>query len=199
MDIEYRTAATLEVRHVQRTIDLIAVPYNESTDVLRRGRWVSESVDPGARSPGCTATSPSTGPTTSRRRSAGSCVPSEGPRGLRAELRISRTAAGDDVLELAADGLLSPSIGFQPLAEDWNHDRPRLKVTRAKLVHIALTGDPAYKGAKVLAVRSQSGEEPERTATPNLDRIRLEMLAARSGVGSSIPIHVVEETLGRVA
>ena len=78
---------------------------------------------------------------------------------MRAELRIARTAAGDDVLELAADGLLSPSIGFQSSGgEDWTADRTAVKVTRAKLVHIALTGDPAYKGAKVLAVRTADGD-----------------------------------------
>lgn len=187
--IQYRTADTLEVRHAQRIIDLIAVPYNEPTDVLRRGRWVTESVDPQA------FTGVHGDVTVNRAHDLESPLgrvaafhPND-PRGLRAELRISRTASGDDVLELAADGLLAPSIGFQSEAEDWSADRSTVRVTRAKLVHIALTGDPAYKGAKVLAVRSQSGEEGERTAipTPNLDRIRLEMLAARTGFDLTSP------------
>ena len=46
--VEFRSVAELEVRHAQRTIELIAVPYNEETEVLRRGRWVTESVDPEA-------------------------------------------------------------------------------------------------------------------------------------------------------
>ena len=46
--LEYRTASTLEVRHGQRTIDLIAVPYDERCEVNRRGRWVTETVDRGA-------------------------------------------------------------------------------------------------------------------------------------------------------
>jgi HK97 family phage prohead protease len=179
--VEYRTAATLEVRHAQRIIDLIAVPYNEPTDVLRRGRWVSESVDPDA------FTGVHGDVTVNRAHDLEaplgrvSAFHPNDPRGLRAELRISRTASGDDVLELAADGLLSPSIGFRPLTEDWNHDRSAVKVTRAQLVHIALTGDPAYKGAKVLAVRT-ADDRPPRVATPNLDRIRLEMLALRAGI-----------------
>jgi HK97 family phage prohead protease len=180
-EIEYRTASTtLEVRHVQRVIDLIAVPYNEPTEVLRRNRWVTESVSPDA------FTGVHGDVTVNRAHDLEAplgrvaAFHPKDPRGLRAELRISRTAAGDDVLELAADGLLSPSIGFQPEAEEWTLDRSAVKVTRAKLVHIALTGDPAYKGAKVLAVRTADGQ-PARPATPRLDRIRLEMLAARGG------------------
>jgi len=42
--IEYRKAATLEVRHAQRTIELIAAPYDEETEVLRGDRVVTESV-----------------------------------------------------------------------------------------------------------------------------------------------------------
>jgi HK97 family phage prohead protease len=180
--VEYRTAGTLEVRHAQRIIDLIAVPYDEPTEVQRRGRWVTESVSPEASTgvPGDVTVNRAH----DREQPLGRVValrPND-PRGLRAELRISRTAAGNDVLELADDGLLSASIGFSPLAEDWSADRRTVKVTKAKLVHIALTGDPAYEGAKVLAVRTAPDGEPARVATPNLDRIRLELLAARAGM-----------------
>jgi HK97 family phage prohead protease len=182
--VEYRAAQTLEVRHAERTIDMIAVPYDEEADVLRRGRWVTESVDPDA------FTGVHGDVTVNRAHDLESPLgrvfkfhPTD-PRGLRTELRISRTSSGDDVLELAADGLLAPSIGFVPLGERWSEDRSAVKVTKARLVHIALTGDPAYKGAKVLAVRSTDvgGPAVERVATPNLDRIRLEMLAGRAGV-----------------
>lgn len=177
--VEYRTAAAMEVRHSQRVIELIAVPYNEPTEVLRRGRMVSETIAPGAFAG-------VHGDVTVNRahdleRPLGrvmSLHPSD-PRGLRAELRISRTDAGNEVLELAGDELLSASVGFQVLAggEEWSPDRRSVKVTRAKLVHIALTGDPAYAGAKVLSVRS-STPAPALSPTPNLDRIRLEERAA---------------------
>jgi len=188
--VEYRTASTtLEVRHAQRMIDLIAVPYDEPTEVLRRGRWVTESVDPQAFAGvhGDVTVNRSHDLENPLGRVA-AFHPGD-PRGLRAELRISRTSSGDDVLELAADGLLSPSIGFSPLpgGEEWTHDRSRVRVTRAKLVHIALTGDPAYKGARVLAVRS-ADETPTRVPTPNLDRIRLEILASRAGVELTSPV-----------
>ena len=185
-DIEYRKAATVEVRHSQRIIDLIAVPYNETTEVLRRGRWVSESVAP-------EAFAAVNGNVTVNRAHdlenplgrVMSFHPKD-PRGLRTEVKISRTAAGDDVLELADDGLLSASVGFRSLTEEWNHDRTAVKVTRAQLVHIALTGDPAYPGAKVLAVRTADAPDV-RTATPNLDRLRLEVLARQHGMDLTSP------------
>jgi HK97 family phage prohead protease len=180
-DIEYRTANTLEVRHAQRVIDLIAVPYNEATDVLRRGRWVVESVDPDAFAGVHGDVTVNRAHDLESPLGRVSSFHPNDPRGLRAELRISRTAAGDDVLELAADGLLAPSIGFQSLGEEWSTDRSAVKVTKAKLVHIALTGDPAYKGAKVLAVRTAAEALP-RVPTPNLDRVRLEMLATAAGI-----------------
>jgi HK97 family phage prohead protease len=181
--IEYRTASAVEVRHAQRTIDLIAVPYNEDTQVLRRGRFVTESIDPGAFSGvhGDVTVNRTHDPEQPLGRVV-SLHPND-PRGLRAELRIARTATGDEVLELADDGLLSPSVGFTPLlpgGEEWTPDRSRVRVTRAKLVHIAMTGDPAYRGARVLSVRS-ADELPAPVATPNLDRIRLELLAERPG------------------
>jgi len=182
--IEYRKASTLEVRHAQRTIELIAAPYDEVVEVEYRGRWITESFDR-------EAFAGVHGEVTVNRahdleQPLGKVVdlhPND-PRGLRAELKISRTAAGNDMLELADDGLLSASVAFRVFAggEQWSIDKRSRKVTRAKLVHIALTGDPAYKGAKVLAVRTADQPPPVRTATPNLDRIRLEMMAEKAGV-----------------
>ena len=179
-DIEYRKANLLEVRHEQRLIDLIAVPYNEETQVMRRGRWVTESMDPAAFE-GVSGDVPvNRAHDVERPLGRVKVFHPNDPRGLRAELRISRTREGDEVLELADDGLLSPSVGFSVLGEEWSGDRQQVRVTRAQLVHIGLTGEPAYKGAKVLAVR-RTDDPPVAVATPNLDRIRLEILAAQSG------------------
>ena len=150
-DIEYRKASTVEVRHSQRIIDLIAVPYNEQIDVMRRGKWVAESIDPDA------FTGVAGGVTVNRAHDPENPLGRvlsfhpQDPRGLRTEVKISRTAAGDDVLELADDGLLSASVGFRSLAEEWNTDR--------------------------------TADEPlPRVSTPNLDRLRLEILAEQSGI-----------------
>jgi HK97 family phage prohead protease len=187
-ELQTRTATTLEVRHAQRTIELIAVPYNEPTDVLRRSRWVTETVSPDAFTGVHGAVSVNRAHDLESPLGWVKSFHPNDSRGLLAELKISKTSAGDDVLELAADGLLAPSIGFMPLpgGEDWNHDRSAVTVTRAKLVHIAMTGDPAYKGAKVLAVRTADAPSV-RTPTPNLDRIKLEMLVAGSGFDLTSP------------
>lgn len=189
-ELEYRTTTAVEVRHAERIIDLIAAPYGEAAQVfLRRvGKWVGERFAP-------TAFVGVAGDVFVNRahdteRPIGRVVkfhPND-PRGLRTELRISKTSEGNDVLELADDGLLSASVGFTVPdgGEQWNADRTERTIVRARLAHIALTGDPAYTGAKVLAVRSAVGAvEPvdvsPPVATPILDRIRLERMLASSG------------------
>jgi HK97 family phage prohead protease len=184
-EIEYRKASTIEVRHAQRIIDLIAVPYGEKAEVFlrRQQRWVVEDFDPGAFTgvTGSVLVNRAHDP----ERPVGRVVnfhPGD-PRGLRTEIRVARTTEGDDILELADDGLLSASAGFTVPAggERWSADRRSRTVIKAVVEHIALTGDPAYKGAQVLDVRADSGPGRVRLATPNLDRLRLEMLAERAG------------------
>lgn len=190
LDIEYRTASTLDVHHPERVVEMIAAPYNEPTEVFRRrlGRWVTEQFAP-------TAFAGVTGDVFVNRahdteRPVGRVVkfhPND-PRGLLTEIRVSKTTEGDDLLELAADGLLSASVGFTipPGGEEWAESRSKVTITRAALQHIAMTGDPAYTGAKVLAVRSATlaDEPPEpvtASRTPNLDRILLERRLVATG------------------
>lgn len=178
MTVEIRTATTvLGVRYPDRIIDLIAVPYDEEARVLHHGRWLVETVAPG------TFAGVSGGVRVLRahdyERPIGRVAkfhPND-PRGLRTELRVVATPSGDEVLELAAEELLSASVGFVPLpgGEEYTYDRSRRRITRAQLDHIALTGDPAYLGARVLAVRSaDEGPPPGRTPTPLLDQLLAE-------------------------
>jgi HK97 family phage prohead protease len=189
IELEYRRAGTLEVRHPERTIDLIAVPYDEETRVLTpSGRWVLETVAPGSFHG--VSNEVRVNRAHDLEQPLGRVVklyPND-PRGLRAEIRVAKTLAGDEVLELADDELLGASVGFRPLpgGEEYSADRTRRRITKAFLGHIALTGDPAYLGAKVLAVRT-ADDPPPKAATPNLDRIRFEMLAERSGFDLSSP------------
>jgi uncharacterized protein len=72
--------------------------------------------------------------------------------------RVSRTAAGDEVLELARDGVpLGLSIGFMevPGGSRWSPDRRRVTRTRALVDHVAVVRTPAYVGAGVVGVREQ--------------------------------------------
>lgn len=189
--LEYRRAGALEVRHPDRTIELVAVPYDEETLVPWRGRMIREAVAPGAFAG------------VERRANrvkvnrahdveevlgrALALYPNR-PEGLVAELRISRGPKGDEVLELASDGALDASVGFAPMpgGEQWAPDRSARRITRAYLGHIALTADPAYDGARVLAVRSAPASytlpAAARVPTPNLDRILTERRARESGL-----------------
>jgi len=67
-----------------------------------------------------------------------------------------KTALGDDVLELARDGVpLGLSVGFMEVAggSRWSPDRRRVTRTRAQLDHVAVVRVPAYAGAEVVGVR----------------------------------------------
>src|SRR5215216_6432803 len=74
--------------------------------------------------------------------------------------RVSKTALGDEVLELARDGVpLGLSVGFMevPGGSRWSADRQRVTRTRAELDHVAVVRVPAYEGAGVVGVRSHAG------------------------------------------
>jgi HK97 family phage prohead protease len=186
LEIEYRSVTTLEVRHPERIIDVLAAPYNEPARVFlpRQQRYVTERFAPGAFSG-------VTGDVLVNRahdaeRPVGRVVkfhPTE-ERGLRTEIRIARTTEGDDILELANERLLAASVGFGvlPGGEQYTTDRSSRTITKAKLVHVALTGDPAYLGAQVLDVRHDGvllDAGIQRTPTPNLDRVLLELRMER--------------------
>ena len=174
---------TVLVRHVNMTHDLHVrdsgdgrtlvgplLPWGVEARVLDRGRLVVETFERGAladANPGripLTATHP---------KDAGTL-----PIGRLVELeeredaawmaaRVSRTAAGDEVLALVADGVgLGLSIGFREIdgGSRWSADRTRVTRTRALLDHVAVVRIPAYVGAAVVGVRS----EPEPVAGPLL-------------------------------
>jgi uncharacterized protein len=76
---------------------------------------------------------------------------------------VSKTALGDEVIELARDGVpLGLSIGFAevPGGSRWSADRQRVTRVRATLDHIAVVRVPAYAGAGVVGVRSGMSGRP---------------------------------------
>jgi HK97 family phage prohead protease len=138
--------------------------------VVDRGRLVVEVFERGA----LTGTDPARVPLTATHpRDAGTL-----PIGVTVELeeradaawgawRVSKTSLGDEVLELARDGVpLGLSIGFEEVAggSRWSADRQRVTRTRATLDHIAVVRVPAYAGAGVAGVR-QATAAAERMAT----------------------------------
>jgi uncharacterized protein len=80
---------------------------------------------------------------------------SESARGLEMEARVSDTTAGNDVLTLVRDGVVSGlSIGFQDMNPTWNADYTDRQITEAKLLEISVVADPAYADAQLTGVRS---------------------------------------------
>ena len=167
--LEYREATQIGVSFQKRTIDLIVMPYEEETVVEHEGRMIREVVARGAFD----------GIEKRPRRVkvnrdhdvakvVGQAVTFHPSRdeGLVAECRISKVRLGDETLELARDGLLDASRRVPALLnrttgelmEEWpNADYRRL--TGVWLGHIAMVPEPAYEGAKVLAVRERPDGE----------------------------------------
>lgn len=181
--IEVRTAPIDAVDYPARTINVRAVPYDEVAEVDVGGRIVEESFAPGAFG--------SVDKRFANQRQmvnlehnptdwVGRVVavyPNE-PAGLRAELKIRRGPSFDQVLDDAADGMYAVSVGFRsaPADQEWDQQRRRRRIRRAFLDHVALTTNPAYAGAEVLAVRSVPAVST--STTPNLDRILAERARA---------------------
>jgi HK97 family phage prohead protease len=96
--------------------------------------------------------------------------------GVMFEARISRTAAGDEALTLAADGVLDAvSVGVQVLSHEWDGDV--LVVHQADWQELSLVPFGAFPQARVLEVAAtqavdampQAGAVPDPTPTPDPD------------------------------
>lgn len=75
--------------------------------------------------------------------------------GLLAELLVSDTTAGRDVLTLVRDGVATGlSVGFVPVVDHWTPDRSAVTRIRASLVEVSIVAFPAYDDARIAAVRT---------------------------------------------
>jgi HK97 family phage prohead protease len=166
MTIDTRIATTrLEIRDDGRTIVGVLVPYGTETrigsytETFERGAFAD--ADP-QRVPLLAAHNRTDLP-------IGRAVTlTEHDDGLHAELHVSETRHGDDVLALVRDGAATGlSVGFIPVIDRWSPDRSRVTRLRAELVEASIVGFPAYNDARIAAVRHQS------IATPRLTIARL--------------------------
>ena len=170
-----RSAQLVDVSFAERTIEMIVIPYETPTLVPYQGRMVHESIDRGAFA-GIErrANRVRVNREHERMQTIGRAVRFHTSRdeGLVSEVKIAKTPLGDDTLELAADGCLDASAAFAPMpgAMHWRN-RSEYHVSKAWLGHIAMTAEPAYEGARVLAVRS-AGDPATLSSTPNLDQWR---------------------------
>jgi phage head maturation protease len=194
----------------ERLVELRLVPWDvvgrtaEGPERFRRGAFrgvdagdvTLEAIGPHGREPGVTL--------------AGRGVElTDGDDGQRGTFRVSRTRAGDELLELARDGVYrSASVVFEPLRSRRAADGV-VERELVRLVRVGIVERGAYSGAEVLAVRSEGDEMVEtNTAAPleavgvrieatspdmteRLEELRRDMLGrmttleARSGSGSS--------------
>jgi HK97 family phage prohead protease len=146
-----------------RTLVGPLLPWGVEARVLDRGRLVTETFERGALA----GNDPTRVPLTARHPRDAETL----PIGRTVELEeradaawgawhVSKTTLGDEVLELARDGVpLGLSVGFVEVAggNRWSADRKRVVRTRAQLDHVAVVRQGAYLGAEVVGVRSGGG------------------------------------------
>jgi uncharacterized protein len=161
-----------------RTLVGPLVPWGVEARVLDRGRLVVETFERGA----LVDADPARIPLTAKHPRDNQ----ELPIGVTVELeeradaawgawRVSKTALGDEVLELARDGVpLGLSVGFAEVAggSRWSADRRRVTRTRAQLDHVAIVRVGAYAGAGVIGVRARGGPGNSGVPLATLARMR---------------------------
>jgi HK97 family phage prohead protease len=87
------------------------------------------------------------------------------PEGMMFAARISTTAAGDEALTLALDGVLdSVSVGVNPTKFSYD-DEGTMIVTEAQWLELSLVPIPAFAGAVIENVLA-SAQEPDTEPTP---------------------------------
>lgn len=91
----------------------------------------------------------------------------EHSEGLHAAFEIAATRDGDDALELVRSGTVDAfSVGFRGVRD--RRDGDVVVRTEAALMEVSLVGLPAYAGAAIAGVRSQSLVIPRSVAQARL-------------------------------
>jgi len=177
-DLEIRSAELTSVRYADRVIELVVVPWESDAMVPHEGRMIRERFTRGAFA-GLErrANRIRVNRDHQAERTVGRALTfHDREDGLIAEVRIAQTALGEETLELANEGALDASAGFLPMpgGESWHERRTLRRISKAWLGHIALTPDPAYIDARVLAVRTAEPvpASTAQVATPLLDEVR---------------------------
>lgn len=184
--MQVRSAALGAVDTGRREIELIVVPYGEPATVFDNGQVIREIVEPGA------FTGSEDHVTVNRdhdyTRTIGLVVAQDprDRRGLIARIRVSATPLGDESLALAGDGALKASVGMRFARDDQIHVGGLRRIVRATLDHIALVPNPAYAGARVLAVRAAAPSRWERAELERADRARRDWAMAVWGPGGLV-------------
>ena len=79
--------------------------------------------------------------------------------------KVSKTAAGNDALELAKDGVIdSVSVGVNPTEYDMTDDGTMV-VTAGEWIELSLVPVPAFAGATITDVAASAATNPDTTST----------------------------------
>ena len=163
-----------EVRASLREISGVVVPFNTPTrignyvETFQRGAFARTIVERGTRVKLLFAHDLA--------RPLGRAVSLvEEQRGLVGTFKVANTAAGNDALELIANGAIdSFSVGFQPVVDDWSQARDRVTRTECKLLETSLVTLPAFETARIESMRSADVYDPN--FDPHVIRARLALL-----------------------
>jgi HK97 family phage prohead protease len=161
-----------------RMIDVMAAPWDEPAQVSWRGQtWreiflrgaFDEAVNNAVRIP------------VNREHVYGDTVGRvvrlrNADNGLLATVKVAKTPRGDDTLQLASEGVLSPSVGwFAQKMSDVILDKRSMvrRVRRAFLEHMAMVEVPAFRSAHTVSVHDDFTPHPaaglQPLVTPALD------------------------------
>lgn len=195
--LEVRAATVSDVKYPERMITVVVVPYETPVDdVPYRGVLWQESFARGAFA-GVEERNGRVRVNREHRKGAtvGKVVEfhPDAHEGLLADIKIVASAKGDETLALAAEDMISASVGFRLKAGSDQELQPRSKpprryIKRAFVDHIGLVEDPQYQDAGVLAVRDApdfiDAANLPPLKTPRLDEWSAYLAARRSGMAS---------------
>ena len=81
------------------------------------------------------------------------------PEAMLASMRISKTALGNDALELAADGVMDVSVGVNPIRATTD-EAGRVTVYEAEWLELSLVPIPAFSGSVITEVAATGTVDP---------------------------------------
>ncbi|WP_032377454.1 HK97 family phage prohead protease [Rhodococcoides fascians] len=171
-EVEIRSAPVNTVDEQTRIISGIAVPYGQTTEIRTKNGSYLESFALGVFEDDAPASVHANHSWKTRGDlPIGTVISGKNrPEGYYVECRIANTERGDEVLELARDGVLKYfSVGFLPGTHE-TRDGVLVR-TAATLGEVSITEKPAYKGAVIESVRNADTEQESRMDPEELARL----------------------------
>ncbi len=170
-----------------RTITAVAVPYDTWATVSdgTQVRFMQDSLPVDGKAPRVFMYHDSTKPVGI----VAERVQVEGA--MMAEMRISKTALGDEALTLAADGVFDVSVGVNPIRFE-EDEKGRITVLEAEWLELSLVPIPAFAGATITEVKaSQPDASTDNPETPQEEKPPMEDTAAAvdAEMVPTAPIH----------